>query len=66
MLKKLLSSLLIGAFVFGLGAVDLQIASAASPLKKPAYSQHKPKPPKNFSGEQTGHNGRQGKTQKPR
>ncbi len=55
MMKKFLSALVLGAFVFGLGAVDAQVASAASPFKKPAYSQHKPKPPQNnkSNGEQT-------------
>ena len=52
MMKKFLSSLLLGAFVFGLGAVDVQVASAASPFKKPAYSQKKPEPPKKNQREQ--------------
>ncbi|MBR2518826.1 MAG: hypothetical protein IKE46_03445 [Selenomonadaceae bacterium] len=42
MMKKFLSTLLIGAFVFGFGAVDVKVASAASPFKRPGYTQHRP------------------------
>lgn len=52
MLKKILSSLVLGAFVFGLGAaIDVQPVSAAS---KSAYEQKKPKP--NVNKEQTRNN----------
>ncbi|MBR3746674.1 MAG: hypothetical protein IKP64_01370 [Selenomonadaceae bacterium] len=65
MMKKFLSSLLLGAFVFGLGAVDIQIANAASPFKKLAYSQYKPKPPqKNKSNGEQNRQRYGGKTQK--
>ncbi|MBR1647455.1 MAG: hypothetical protein IJ685_11870 [Selenomonadaceae bacterium] len=62
-MKKFLSGLVLAAFVFGLGAIDTQVASAASPFKKPGYSQHIPKPPKDnkHDGEQTRQ--RYGKTQ---
>ena len=53
MMKKFLSSLLLGAFVFGLGAVDVQVANAASPFKKSAYSQRKPEPPRYNQREQS-------------
>lgn len=64
MMKKFLSSLLLGAFVFGLGAIDVQVANAAAPFKKPGYWQNLPKPPQNNkpNGEQN-RNRYGGKTQ---
>ena len=63
MMKKFLSSLLLGAFVFGLGAADVQVANAAVPFKKLYFSRkHRPEKTDNFR-EQTGQRHRIGKTQ---
>ena len=43
MKKKILSSLIIGAFVFGLGAADMQPASAAYALAKERIDRTKEK-----------------------
>lgn len=79
-MKKFLSSLLIGAFVFGLGTAEISIASAATPFSKsaymqkksellknhPAYTPKKPESPKNAPREQTRDNRHGGKTQNSR
>ena len=67
-MKKFLSTLLIGAFVFGICAVDMSTASAYSPKKyghganHPGYSTKKPEQPKGHSDSRTHHN-REGRTQ---
>ena len=48
MKKKILSSLLIGAFVFGLGAADIQPVSAETPAKINLSTP--PEPPKDKDG----------------
>ena len=52
-MKKFLSTLIIGAFVFGLGALNVQTASAA-PFNKAGYSTKKPEPPKNIGNHRQG------------
>ena len=59
-MKKLLTALLIGAFVFGTGAVNIQIASAnqkplaemsSKPTTPPNHdSSDRPEPPKDANG----------------
>ena len=60
--KKFLSTLIIGAFVFGLGAFNIQTASAAhfhkagySAANKPGYSTKKPEQPNKLFGDRQGH-----------
>ena len=61
-MKKILSSLLIGAFVFGIGAANIQTMSAASldkvketkqkydKAKEKFYGTNRPEPPKDSNG----------------
>ncbi len=61
-MKKFLSTLIIGAFVFGLGAFNIQTASAASSHKsgysaanKPGYLARKTEQSKKVFGDRQGH-----------